>query len=149
MRATSLGLKPIQSVVSGDSPKVRETDAAVSGFASGARSAPASQVTSRPSTPPMERARPESDWPRISSQVLRASLVSTVSNPAAFSVSVPAYSQVLRGVATQTAAPGATWKGCSHHNRSGSAGGAPVASQCTSGFWSAMDATTSARLTVH
>src|ERR1035438_375591 len=96
MSSINLGLKPIQSGDWGASPKLSESEAAVSGCVSGARSAPASQVTSRPSTPPMERARPERDWPRISNQVFRASLVSTVSRPAAFSVRVPTYSQVVR-----------------------------------------------------
>ena len=45
--------------------------------------------------------------------------------------------------------PGPLVEGCSHHKRSGPAGGAPAASQRTSGFWSAMEATTSDSPTVH
>ena len=84
-RATSLGLKPIQSGLCGDSPKVSETDAAASRFASGARlGAGLARLLRDPARRQSNGPGRRRDWPRISSQVLRASLVSTVSRPGGF-----------------------------------------------------------------
>ncbi len=154
MISTSLGLSVTSRGARGVSPKVSETEAQSRTSASGACSAPESQVTSCPNIDPMERAMTDKDWPRISNQVFWASPVSTVSSPAAFNVRVPAYSHVAWGAPTHASNSGDDWNGCSHHRKSAESGATsasgPVAyCQRTSGRWSVIDSRTCARVSLH